>query len=82
MDDFFDNGGADLLSSLASDATSAYTTEAELNSNPLNTALVVGGTATTAQGTTASLAPATLGGSSGLILLIVAVLAIFFVTRS
>ena len=53
MDEFDDSGSSDLLSSLVSNATSAYETTAALNANPLNTAIVYGGTATTAQGTTA-----------------------------
>ena len=81
MDEFDDsNGTSSLIASLAANATSAYETTAALNANPLNTAIVYGGTATTAQGTTASATPSSIGaiGSSGTVLLVIAVAAIAF----
>lgn len=67
----FDTSG--LIESLANNATSAYETTQALNANPLNTALVYGGTAQTAQGIVGSAINQTPSlPSSGLLLLLLA----------
>jgi len=87
MDEFesTDDGGStlDFISSLASNATQAYDTTAALNANPLNTALVYGGTATTAQGMVAgAINPTpTATGSSLLLFGLAAAIIVFFVVR-
>jgi hypothetical protein len=74
------SGTADLIASLASNASQAYQTSVIANANPLNAALITGGTATTAQGTTASLAPSAIG-ASGIWLLLIAAIVIFFAVK-
>ena len=69
--DDFDTSG--LIESLAATATSAYETSQALGANPLNTALIYGGTAQTQQGIVGSAVPASLtSGSTGLLLLLLA----------
>ena len=82
-DDGSDSGVSDLISSLASNATSAYETTEALNANPLNTAIVYGGTASTAQGTAGGATSVALGGLSGtaIFLIIAAVVAIFVIAK-
>jgi hypothetical protein len=84
MDEYDDDSGdgtASLISSLASNATQAYDTTQALNANPLNTAILYGGTASTTQGysSAGSTASATLGASSGTILFLVAAGVLLFV---
>lgn len=82
-DDNSDFSTSDLIASLADNATQAYETTQALNANPLNTALIYGGSAQTQYGSTVSATPSTVGaGSSGLLLLVLAVgVVIFAATR-
>jgi hypothetical protein len=77
----FDTAG--LIESLANNATQAYETTQALNANPLNTALVYGGTAQTAGGNAYGAAPmmASSGGSGLLLLLVAGAVVLFVATR-
>jgi hypothetical protein len=78
----FDTAG--LIESLASNATQAYETTQALNANPLNTALVYGGTAQTAGGNAYGASPMAMpsaGGSGLLLLLLAAGVVIYAATR-
>ena len=89
MDEFdgsdsgFDTAG--LIESLAGNATQAYETSAALNANPLNTALIYGGTAQTTQGYAGSgsslNAAPSIGGSGLLLLLLAAGVVVYAVSR-
>ena len=79
MDEDDSSSTDDLISALASNATSAYETTAALNANPLNTALLYGGTASTAQGTTSASSLTTSLGGSGTWLLLIAIAIIGFI---
>ena len=75
----FDTAG--LIESLANNATSAYETTQALNANPLNTALIYGGTAQTTQGyagSGSSLNAAPSIGMSGFLLLLLAGGVVFY----
>ena len=74
--DNFDTSG--LIESLAQNATDAYTTTQALNADPLNTALLYGGTAQTQQGIVGS-SSAVSNTSTSLLLLLLAGGAILFV---
>jgi hypothetical protein len=74
--DDFDTSG--LIESLANNATQAYDTTQALNANPLNTALIYGGTAQTQQGIVGS-ASAVSNSSMTWILLLLALLGIGYV---
>ena len=77
-------GITDLITSLANNATQAYETTQALNANPLNTALIYGGTAQTAQGASAAYAAPVvpgIGGSGLLLLLGAAAVIIYAATR-
>lgn len=82
----YDDGGFDtagLIESLASNATSAYEQSQALNANPLNTALLYGGTAQTGQGYAAA-QPSVMtsnGGMSLLLLLLAGGVIVYAVTR-
>lgn len=72
------SGSGDLIEALVGAASSAYQTNVVANANPLNAALITGGTASTPYGSTASLAPS-LTGSSGIWLLLIAAVAVIFI---
>lgn len=78
FDDSSDGSTGDLISSLISNASSAYSTTVLANANPLNTALITGGSVSTPGGSVLG-SSATLGGSTGL-LLILAIGAIAIIT--
>jgi hypothetical protein len=69
MDDYgFDSGsdsGSSLIASLAANATSAYETTQALNANPLNTALLYGGSASTSQGAAQGAPASTISAAAG-----------------
>ena len=77
MDDDDDSGSLDLISALGTAAASSFTTYEVANANPLNAALITGGSATTAQGSTSGVV-SSLGGSTGLVILGIAALVAFF----
>jgi hypothetical protein len=81
MDEFDDSGNdsgtVDLISALGQAAASSFNTYEVANANPLNAALITGGSATTAQGSTTGVV-SSLGGSTGLVILGIAALVAFF----
>jgi hypothetical protein len=89
MDEFdYQDGSSnafDLISSLANNATQAYETSQALNANPLNTALVYGGAASTPYGSSvggfAGAPSPAMGGSSILLFLLAAGVIVYAVSR-
>ena len=81
MDDFLNSGGGDLISSLVNTGAEVYTTQAELNANPLNTALVTRGVATTPAGSTSGLGTNVSSSSLLVVALIVGLIAFFALSR-
>jgi hypothetical protein len=83
MDEFDDDSGdgaASLIASLANNATQAYDTTQALNANPLNTAILYGGTASTAGGyASAGSSSVAMGASSGTILFLIAAGVLVFI---
>jgi len=75
------SGSGDLIEALAGAASQAYQTNVVANANPLNAALITGGSASTPYGSTASLLPSSLGSGSGILLLIVAIVVIAFAVK-
>lgn len=72
---------ADLIESLAANATSAYQTTVVANANPLNAALITGGSAATAQGSAGGATALASMSSTGWLLLIGAAAVILFVAK-
>jgi len=81
------SGSGDLIEALAGAASNAYQTNVIANANPLNAALITGGSASTPYGSTAGASTLTSGlfsgssSSGGILLLIIAAIVIVFALR-